>query len=134
MKTIHLSNSNPCSCEFQRVIAETTNHTFSHPHAKKRVISCGAGVVILPDTDGQHDCTPQEIAKALHLKEEIEKSKNSCAESRTCYSAYHADTEETTLISLTPEQERLLNWLYANDFISEDHIFNSLDSERIIEI
>ena len=134
MKTIHLSNCNPCSSELQKIVADTINHTFSQPHAKKRIISCGAGVVILPDTDGQHDCTPQEIAKALHLKEEIEKSKNSCTESRVCYSAYHADTEKTTLISLTPEQERLLNWLYENDFISEDNIFNSLDNEKIIEI
>ena len=134
MKTIHLSNSNPCSFEFQKIVADTIHYTFSHPYAKKRVISCGAGVVILPDTDLQHDCTPQEIAKALHLKEEIEKNKESYIESRTCYTAYHADTEETTLISLTPEQERLLNWLYANDFISEDHIFNRLDAETIIEI
>ena len=134
MKTIHLSNCNTCSSEFQKVVADTVNHTFNHPHAKKRVISCGAGVVILPDTDYQHDCTPQEIAKALHLKEEIEKSKNSCAESRTCYSAYHADTEEITLISLTPEQERLLDWLYRNEFLSEDHIFSRLDNEKFIEI
>ena len=84
MKTIHLSNCNPCSSEFQKIVADTINHTFNHPHAKKRIISCGSGVVILPDTDYQHDCTPQEIAKALHLKEEIEKSKNSCTESRVC--------------------------------------------------
>ena len=135
MKTIHLSNCNPCSSEFQKIIVDTINHTFSHPYAKKRIISCGAGVVILPDTDRQHDCTPQEIVKALHLKEEIEKNKPSCVElPRTCYSAYHCDTEETVIISLTPEQERLLNWLYAHDFISEDHVFNSLDSEKIIEI
>lgn len=135
MKTIHLSNCNPCSSEFQKIITDTINHTFSHPYAKKRIISCGAGVVILPDTDRQHDCTPQEIVKALHLKEEIEKNKQSRAElPRTCYSAYHFGTEETVIISLTPEQERLLNWLYAHDFISEDHVFNSLDSEKIIEI
>lgn len=134
MKTIHLSNCNPCSSEFQSIIADTVNRTFTHPYARKRIISCGAGVVILPDTDRQHDCTPQEIAKALHLKEEIEKNKKSCVESRTCYSAYHADTQETLLISLTPEQERLLNWLYTYDFISEDHIFNALDNEKIIEI
>jgi hypothetical protein len=134
MKTIHLSNCNTCSSEFQKIVADTVNHTFNHPHAKKRIISCGAGVVILPDTDRQHDCTPQEIVKALHLKEEIEKNKESYTESRTCYSAYHADTGETTLISLTPEQERLLNWLYKYVFISEDHIFNRLDTEKIIEI
>lgn len=134
MKTIHLSNCNPCSSEFQKIVADTVNRTFSHPYAKKRVISCGAGVVILPDTDRQHDCTPQEIAKALHLKEEIEKNKESYTESRICYSAYHADTGETTLVSLTPEQERLLNWLYKYVFISEDHIFNRLDTEKIIEI
>lgn len=134
MKTIHLSDCNPCSSEFQSIIASTINRTFSHPYAKKRIISCGAGVVILPDTDRQHDCTPQEIAKALHLKEEIEKNKNSCVEPRTCYSAYHADTEEITLISLTPEQERLLDWLYRNEFLSEDHIFSKLDSGKIIEI
>ena len=134
MKTIHLPNWNPCSYEFQKIVADTINHTFNHSYEKKRIVSCGAGIVILPDTDYQHDCTPQEIAEALHLKEEIEKNEKSCTESRTCYSAYHGDTEETTLISLTPEQERLLNWLYANDFISEDHIFNSLDNEKIIEI
>lgn len=134
MKTIHLSNCDPRSPKFHNVIADTVNHTFSHPYVNKRIISCGAGVVILPDTDCQHDCTPQEIAKALHLKEEIEKNKNSYDESRTCYSAYHAVTEETTLISITPEQERLLDWLYKADFISEDHIFNKLDSEKIIKI
>ena len=134
MKTIHLSNCNTCSSEFQKVVADTVNHTFNHPHAKKRIISCGAGVVILPDTDPHHDCTPQEIAKALHLKEEIEKNKESYTESRTCYSAYHADTEEITLISLTPEQERLLDWLYRNEFLSEDHIFSRLDNEKFIEI
>lgn len=134
MKTIHLSNSNPCSSEFQKVIAETINHTFSHPYEKKRIVSCGAGVVILPDTDRQHDCTPQEIAKALHLKEEIEKNKESYTESRTCYSAYHADTEKTVIISLTPDQERLLNWLVEYDFISADNVFNYLGSEKIIEI
>lgn len=134
MKTIHLSNSNPCSSEFQKVIAETINHTFSHPYEKKRIVSCGAGVVILPDTDRQHDCTPQEIAKALHLKEEIEKSKKPCTEFRIYYSAYNAVTEKTSLISLTPEQERLLDWLYANDFLSEDHIFNNLISEKFVEI
>lgn len=134
MKTIHLSNSNPCSSEFQKVVANAINCTVGRPHEKKRVISCGAGVVILPDTDHQHDCTPQEIVKALHLREEIEKNKKSCAEPRIYYSAYHADTGETTLISLTPEQERLLNWLYKYVFISEDHIFNRLDTEKIIEI
>lgn len=134
MKTIHLSNCDPRSPEFHSVITDTVNRTFSHPYAKKRIISCGAGVVILPDTDRQHDCTPQEIAKALHLKEEIEKSKNTYDESRVCYSAYHADTEETTIISITPEQERLLNWLYKYVFISEDHIFNKLDNENFIEI
>lgn len=134
MKTIHLSNSNPCSSEFQRVVAETVNHTFAHPYETKRVVSCGAGVVILPDTDRQHDCTPQEIAKALHLKEEIKKNKKSCGESRIYYSARHAETEETTLISITPEQERLLNWLFDYGFISEDNIFSSLDSAKIIEI
>ena len=134
MKTIHLSNSNPCSAEFQKIVANAVSCTLGHSHEKKRIVSCGAGVVILPDTDRQHDCTPQEIVKALHLKEEIEKNKKSCAEPRICYSAYHADTGETTLISLTPEQERLLNWLYKYIFISEDHIFNRLDTEKVIEI
>lgn len=134
MKTIHLSNCSPYSAEFQKIIADTIGYTFSHPGAKKRIISCGAGVVVLPDTDRQHDCTPQEIVKALHLKEEIKKSQNSCDESRTCYSAYHADTEKTVIISLIPEQERLLDWLFEYGFISEDHIFNSLDTEKIIKI
>ena len=74
MKTIHLANSNPHSSEFQVALIGMCDQVFSHSHQAKRIISCGAGVVILPETDKKHDCSPSEIAKALHLKEEMEKA------------------------------------------------------------
>lgn len=126
MKTIHLVNSNPHSAEFENALVKMCDQVFSNPHQAKRIIACGAGVVILPDTDKKHDCSPSEIAKALHLKEEMEKP--STAETTT-YLAYNFSTEENHPIALTKDQIRLLEWLKMNDFICEDDIFTEIHSE-----
>lgn len=126
MKTIHPANVNPRSTEFEIALAEMCDQVFSHPYQAKRIIACGAGVVILPDTDKKHDCSPNEIAKALHLKEEMEKS--STAETTT-YLAYNFSTEENRLIALTKDQIRFLEWLKMNDFICEDDTFTEINSK-----
>lgn len=126
MKTIHLANSNPRSTEFENALVGMCDLTFAHSYQAKRIISCGAGVVILPDTDKKHDCTPSELAKALHLKEEMEKS--STAET-TAYLAYNFGTGENRLIALTKDQIRFLEWLKMNNFICEDDTFTEINSE-----
>lgn len=90
-----------------------------------RIVKSGAGVVILPDTDRTHDCSPSELAKALHLKEEMEKPSTA---KTTAYLAYNFETEENHFIALTNEQIRLLDWLARNNFIREDDIFSKIDS------
>lgn len=115
MKTIHLANSNPHSSEFQISLAGACDQVFSHSYQAKRIIACGAGVVILPDTDKKHDCSPSEIAKALHLKEEMEKSSTE--------KTYHnvviteKDDNKNFFVKLTAEQYRLLGWLYEEGLL-----------------
>ena len=107
MKTIHLANSNPRSTEFENALVGMCDQVFAHPFQAKRIIACGAGVVILPETDKKHDCGPSEIAKALHLKEEVGKSTTKT----TTYVFYNFNTEENYIVALTDEQIRLLKWL-----------------------
>ena len=115
MKTIHLANSNPRSTEFENALVGMCDQVFSHSHQAKRIIACGAGVVILPETDKKHDCSPSELAKALHLKEEMEKP--STAETTTTTFQDIVITEEDDnrnfFVKLTAEQYRLLEWLYC---------------------
>lgn len=126
MKTIHLANSNPRSTEFEIALVGMCDQVFSHSHQPKRIIACGAGVVILPETDKKHDCSPSELAKALHLKEEMAKSPTT---ETTTYLAYNFGTEENRLIALTKDQIRLLEWLKMNDFICEDDVFTEINSK-----
>ena len=126
MKTVHLANSNPRSTEFEIALAGMCDQVFSHSYQAKRIIACGAGVVILPDTDKKHDCSPSEIAKALHLKEEMEKP--STAET-TIYLAYNFSTEENRLIALTKDQVRLLEWLKMNNFMCDDDKYTEINSK-----
>lgn len=126
MKTIHLANSNPRSTEFEIALVKMCDQVFSNPHQAKRIIACGAGVVILPETDKKHDCGPSELAKALHLREEMEKPSTA---NTTTYLAYNFSTEENRLIALTKDQVRLLEWLKMNGFICEDDVFTEINSK-----
>ena len=115
MKTIHLANSNPYSSEFQTVLAGMCDQVFARSCQAKRIISCGAGVVILPDTDKKHDCGPGELAKALHLKEEMEKPSTA----KTYYDMIISkeDDGENHFVKLSEEQYRLLEWLYEEGLL-----------------
>jgi hypothetical protein len=92
-----------------------------HDLAKKhgaflRVVKSGAGVVILPDTDRTHDCSPNELAKALHLREEIEKlsTEKTYQDLIIC----EEDDNRNYFVKLTEEQYRLLVWLYNESLLS----------------
>ena len=125
METIHLANSNPHSDEFQSSLARVCDQVFGHSYQSKRIIACGAGVVILPETDKKHDCGPSEIVKALHLKEEMEKPSTA---KTTAYLIYNFATGENRIVGLTDEQVRLLKWLLRNGFMCEDDGFTEIDT------
>ena len=118
MKTIHLANSNPHSVEFEKALAEVCDQVFSHPYQGKRIIACGAGVVILPETDKKHDCSPSEIAKALHLKEEMEKLSTPTTTVYQDIVITEEDDNRNYFVKLTAEQYRLLEWLYRNGLLN----------------
>lgn len=118
MKTIHLANSNPRSDEFQNVLVKMCEQTFAHSYQAKRIISCGAGVIILPDTDKKHDCSPSEIVKALHLKEEMEKLSTPTTTAYQDIVITEEDDNRNYFVKLTPEQYRLLEWLYQNGLLN----------------
>lgn len=115
MKTIHLANSNPRSTEFQNVLVGMCDQVFAHSCQAKRIISCGAGVVILPDTDKKHDCSPNELAKALHLREEMEKF----SPVKLYQDMVICDEEDNRnfFVKLTTEQYRLLEWLHEQGLL-----------------
>lgn len=80
-----------------------------------RIVKSGAGVVILPDTDRTHDCGPNELAKALHLKEEIEKT--STEKTYQDLIICEEDDNRNYFVKLTEEQYRLLVWLYNESLL-----------------
>ncbi len=99
---------------------ESTLQQNCHDLAKKhgaflRIVKSGAGVVILPDTDRAHDCGPGELAKALHLKEEMEKSSTAKTYHDTIISK--EDDGENHFVKLSEEQYRLLEWLYEEGLL-----------------
>lgn len=99
---------------------ESTIQQNCHDLAKKqcaflRVVKSGAGIVILPDTDRAHDCGPNELAKALHLKEEMEKS--STEKTYRDLIIRKEDDNENFFVKLTEEQYRLLTWLYEEELL-----------------
>lgn len=118
MKTIHLANSNPRSDEFQNVLVKMCEQTFAHSYQAKRIISCGAGVIILPDTDKKHDCSSSEIVKALHLKEEMEKLSTPTTTTYQDIVITEEDDNRNYFVKLTAEQYRLLEWLYQNGLLN----------------
>lgn len=100
---------------------ESTLQQNCHDLAKKhgaflRIVKSGAGVVILPDTDRTHDCGPNELAKALHLKEEIEKT--STEKTYQDLIICEEDDNRNYFVKLTEEQYRLLVWLYNESLLS----------------
>jgi hypothetical protein len=99
---------------------ESTLQQNCHDLAKKhgaflRIVKSGAGIVILPDTDRAHDCGPNELAKALHLREEIEKS--STEKTYRDLIIRKEDDNENFFVKLTEEQYRLLTWLYEEELL-----------------
>lgn len=124
MKTIHTSNINQLPgfmYQAAKEIGLTNNY---------RVIQCGRGLILLPDTDRTKDATEGEIIKALGFRD---KAAPMSAEGERTTFALNRQGGFTTMISLTPAQVRFLKWCESED-IFWDEVNFSIQKSPVIKI
>ena len=124
MKTIHTSNINQLPGFMYQAAKEV-----GLPN-NYRLIQCGRGLILLPDTDRTKDATEGEVIKALGFRNKVE---NMSTEGERTTFAVNRQGESTTLISLTPAQVRFLKWCESED-IFWDEVNFSIQKSPVIEI
>ena len=124
MKTIHTSNINQLPGFMYQAAKE-----IGLPN-NYRVVQCGRGLILLPDTDRTKDATEGEVIKALGFRNKVE---NISTEGERTTFAVNRQGEFTTLISLTPAQVRFLKWCESED-IFWDEVNFSIQKSPVIEI
>lgn len=124
MKTIHASNINQLPGFMYQAAKE-----IGLPN-NYRVIQCGRGLILLPDTDRTKDANEGEVIKALGFRNKVE---NMPTEGERTTFAVNRQGESTTLISLTPAQVRFLKWCESED-IFWDEVNFSIQKNPVIEI
>ena len=124
MKTIHTSNINQLPGFMYQAAKE-----IGLPN-NYRVVQCGRGLILLPDTDRTKDATEGEVIKALGFRNKVE---NMSTEGERTTFAVNRQGEFTTLISLTPAQVRFLKWCESEN-IFWDEINFSIQDSPVIEI
>ena len=124
MKTIHTSNINQLPGFMYQAAKEV-----GLPN-NYRLIQCGRGLILLPDTDRTKDANEGEIIKALGFRNKVE---NMSTEGERTTFAVNRQGEFTTMISLTPAQVRFLRWCESED-IFWDEVDFSIQKSPVIEI
>lgn len=129
MKTIHSSTVITAS-SLGATIAGALRET--NIRGDFRIIRCGAGVVLLPETDKTKDATAGEIIKALGFRDkavpmpvENDSERNTFAISR--------EGEFRSMVALTPAQVRFLRWCQSEDLFWDEVDF-SAQKNSVIEI
>lgn len=124
MKTIHVSNINQLP-DFMYQAAKEVGLPNNY-----RLIQCGRGLILLPDTDRSKDATEGEVIKALGFHD---KAAPMPAEGERTTYAVNCEGDPTILISLTPAQVRFLKWCQSKDIFWDEVKFSVQDSS-VIEI
>ena len=124
MKTIHTSNINQLPGFMYQAAKEV-----GLPN-NYRLIQCGRGLILLPDTDRSKDATEGEVIKALGFRNKVG---NMSTEGERTTFAVNRQGEFTTLVSLTPAQVRFLKWCESED-IFWDEVNFSIQKSPVIEI
>lgn len=127
MKTIHSSTNMTASSVGATITGALRDNNINGGY---RIIKCGAGLVLLPDTDRSKDATEGEVIKALGFRDKA--APMSAEGERTTY-AVNREGESTTLVSLTPAQVRFLRWCQSED-IFWDEVNFSIQNSPVIEI
>lgn len=127
MKTVHASTNMAASSVGATITGALRDNNINGGY---RIIKCGAGLVLLPDTDRSKDATEGEVIKALGFRNKVE---NMPAEGERTTFAVNCQNEPTIMISLTPEQVRFLKWCQSKDIFWDEVDFFIQDSP-VIEI
>ena len=93
-----------------------------------RVIQCGAGLVLLPETDRSKDATEGEVIKALGFRNKAESMPIENESKRTNY-AVNREGEFWGVIGLTQAQERLLRYIERNELLWDEVRFDPVKTE-----
>ena len=127
MKTIHASTNIAASSVGATITGALRDNNINGGY---RIIKCGAGLVLLPDTDRSKDATEDEVIKALGFQDKAAPMPDEGE--RTTY-AVSREGESTTMILLTPAQVRFLKWCESED-IFWDEVNFSIQKSPVIEI
>lgn len=134
MKTRHV---NPDSWDFASDVRAALREVKSFQNCV-RVVNCGRGVVVLPDTNRKQDCTEGEVIKALGLVKKYDglhldnNAPEKKSERKLIMLRRSDDTPEW--ISLTPDQMRLLNWLQEGDYFWDEVEIQEMEPTGFKEI
>lgn len=129
MKTIHSSVASSLTVIGTTVSNALRNHNI---RGDFRIIQCGAGLVLLPDTDRSKDATEGEVIKALGFRNKAEPMPAETEGERSAY-AINREGEFKNMVALTPAQVRFLRWCQDEDLFWDEVEFIAQRSS-IIEI
>jgi hypothetical protein len=123
MKTIHAS-SNLIVSSIGTTIANALRD--SNIHGDYRIIRCGAGLVLLPETDRSKEATEGEVIKALGFRNKAEVMP---AEGKRSNYAITRECEFWGVVGLTPAQERFLQYIERNNLLWDEVRFDPVKNE-----
>lgn len=126
METIHANTNNSASG------TGTTIHNALYKAGIRgyyRIIQCGAGLVLLPDTDRRKNATEGEVIKALGFRNKAESMPKDDGE-RSNFSVTR-EGEFRTMVALTPAQIRFLRWCQSEDLFWDEVDFTAQRGEVI---
>ena len=128
MKTTHTSTNITTSSIGATIAGALRNHNI---RGDFRIIQCGAGLVLLPETDRNKDATEGEVIKALGFRDKAVPMPKDDGERSTF--AVTREGDFTTMVSLTPAQVRFLRWCQSEELFWEEVDF-SAQRGSVIEI
>ena len=126
MKTIHSSLASSLTVIGTNVSNALRNHNI---RGDFRIIQCGAGLVLLPETDKTRDATEGEVIKALGFRNKAEPMPKDDGERSTF--SLSREGEFRTMVALTPAQIRFLRWCQSEDLFWDEVDFIAQRGEVI---
>lgn len=129
MRTRHIYINN-CDIEYclRKALSEVKSSTNN-----LRIINCGRGVVVLPETNKKQDCTEGEIIKALGLTKKCDGLHFEQDKHRTNYMIEHPDGS-IDYAALTEDQVRLLDWLCEKGAFWDELIYHPVNPDSFEEV
>lgn len=125
MKTIHSSTAASASSTGVTITGALREANIRGDY---RVIRCGAGLVLLPETDRSKDATEGEVIKALGFRNKAEPTPAENESKRTNY-AVNREGEFWGVIGLTQAQERFLRYIERHELLWDEVRFDPVKTE-----